>query len=127
MSSRYTPLFNADAVAEERIQEAIRRGDFDHLPGAGRPLALDDDLLVPAEVRIAYRILKNSGHVPPEILQRREITELEAALPRLENAERIRALQKLQLLRTRLGAQRSRTLHLNSYYERKIMEKLGGG
>lgn len=127
MSTRHTHLFNADAIAEERIQEAIRRGEFDHLPGAGKPLELDDDRLVPAEVRIAYRILKNSGYVPPEVLERREIAELEATLPKLENAERTRALQKLQLLRTRLGAQRSRTLHLNSYYERKIMEKLGGG
>ncbi|MBX6392607.1 MAG: DUF1992 domain-containing protein [Burkholderiales bacterium] len=127
MSSRYAPLFNVEAVAEERIQEAIRRGDFDNLPGAGRPLELDEDLLVPAEVRVAYRILKNAGCVPPEVTQRREIAELEASLPKLEPRERVRALQKLQLLRTRLGAQRSRSLSLNRYYERKIIEKLGGG
>ena len=127
MSSRYAPLFNVEAVAEERIQEAIRRGDFDTLPGAGRPLELDEDLLVPAEVRVAYRILKNAGCVPPEVTQRREIAELEASLPKLEPRERVCALQKLQLLRTRLGAQRSRSLSLNRYYERKIIEKLGGG
>lgn len=127
MSIRYTPLFNADAVAEERIQEALRRGDFDHLPGAGKPLELDDDRLVPAEVRIAFRILKNGGYVPPEVLQRREIAELEAKLPALKQEERSRALQKLQLLRTRLGAQRGRALHGNVYYERKLIEKLGGG
>jgi len=61
------------------------------------------------------------------VTQRREIAELEASLPKLEPRERVRALQKLQLLRTRLGAQRSRSLSLNRYYERKIIEKLGGG
>ena len=127
MSTRFAPLFNADAVAEERIQEAMRKGAFDDLPGAGKPLELDDDRLVPAEVRVAYRILKNVGYVPPEVLQRREIADLEALLPSLGEEERTRALLKLQLLRTRLGAQRSRTLHANAYYERKIVEKLAGG
>jgi len=126
MSVRFAPLFNVDAIAEERIQEAMRKGQFDNLPGAGKPLELDDDLLVPAELRVAYRILKNSGYVPPEVLQRREIADLEALLPNLDEEERSRALLKLQLLRTRLGAQRSRRLHTNAYYERKIIEKLSG-
>ena len=126
MSVRYTPLFNVDAVAEERIQEALRRGDFDHLPGAGKPLELDDDRLVPAEIRVAYRILKNSGYVPPEVLERREIAELEARLPALKAPDHLHALQKLQLLRTRLGTQRGRALRVDAHYERRIIEKLGG-
>lgn len=118
---------NFDAIAEERIQEAMRRGDFDNLPGAGKPLELDDDLLVPAEVRAAYRILKNSGYVPPEVYERREIVELEAQIPTIADVEeRKKALGKLALLRTRLGARRSRYLSANAYYERKIIEKLGG-
>jgi len=43
----------------------MSRGDFDGLPGAGRPLVLDDDPLVPEDLRLAYRILKNAGFVPP--------------------------------------------------------------
>jgi len=52
------------AVAEERILDAIYRGDFDNLRGAGKPLELDDDLLVPPELRVANRVLKNAGLVP---------------------------------------------------------------
>lgn len=127
MSHRYTPLIDIDVIAERRIEEAITRGELDGLPGAGKPLELDDDRLIPAEVRIAYRVLKNAGCVPPEILQRREIAELEAALPGTATpAERTRALQKLQLLRTRLGVQRSGSLSANALYARKIIEKLGG-
>jgi hypothetical protein len=125
--SRFFPALSVEAVVEERIQEAMRRGDFDDLPGAGRPLDLDDDPLVPPEVRIAHRILKNAGFVPPEVLERREIADLEAALAELEDAaERKRALARLAVLRTRLGARRARCLALNAYYERKIVERLTG-
>jgi hypothetical protein len=126
--SRYAPVFSPDALVEERIQEALRRGDFDNLPGAGRPLALDDDALVAPEVRIAYRILKNAGFVPPEVLERREIAELEDEIARLDDAAaRQHALTKLALLRTRLGLRRSRAIARNPYYERKIVAKLAGG
>jgi len=122
------PLLNFDAVAEERIQEAIRRGDFDGLPGAGKPLVLDDDPLVPAEVRAANRILKNAGLVPVEVLERREIAELEARLPSLRYAsERSRAFTRLALLRLRLGPRRAGCLTRHAYYERRIIEKLAGG
>jgi hypothetical protein len=124
--SRHTPLFDADAIAEERIQEAMRRGAFDGLPGAGRPLELDDDLLVPPELRIANRILKNAGCVPPDLLERREIADIEAALPRLDEEARKRALAKLAVLRTRLGPRRGRSLSMNRLYERRIIEKLAG-
>lgn len=125
--SRYVPAFAVDAVVEERIQEAVRRGDFDHLPGAGRPLDLDEPPLVPPELRVAYRMLKNAGFVPPEILERREIADLEAAIAGMADvAARKRALAKLAVLRTRLGARRGRNLALNAYYERKVIEKLAG-
>jgi hypothetical protein len=125
--SRFFPVLSVEAVVEERIQEAMRRGDFHDLPGAGKPLDLDADPLVPPEVRVAYRILKNAGFVPPEVLERREIADLEAALAALEDvAERKRALARLAVLRTRLGARRARCLSRNAYYERKIVERLTG-
>ena len=108
--SRYAAVFSPDALVEERIQEALRRGDFDNLPGAGQPLALDDDCLV-----------------PPEVLERREIAELEDELAAIQDAvARQHALTKLALLRTRLGARRSRAIARNPYYERKIVAKLTG-
>lgn len=47
-------------IAERRIAEAIAKGELDNLPGQGRPLELGDDALVPEELRLAYRILKNA-------------------------------------------------------------------
>jgi hypothetical protein len=106
----------------------MRRGDFDDLlPGAGKPLDLDDDALVPPELRIAYRVLRNAGVVPPEVIERREIAELEVAVAGLDDDERRRALARLAVLRTRLGARRARCLSRNACYERKIVERLAGG
>jgi hypothetical protein len=56
-----------DFLVEQRLQEAVSRGELDNLPGSGRPLELDGDPLVPEDVRVAYRLLKNAGLVPPEL------------------------------------------------------------
>jgi hypothetical protein len=50
-----------ELLAERKIAEAAERGELDDLPGAGQPLALDDAALIPEELRMAHRILKNSG------------------------------------------------------------------
>jgi hypothetical protein len=100
-------LFAFDAIAERRILQAIARGELDDLPGAGKPLALDDALM-PAETRVAHRILKNAGFVPAEILERREIARLEALLPALDTSGRARTLAKLAVLRTHLFETRTR-------------------
>ncbi len=93
-----------DRLAEQRIAEAQTRGEFDDLPGKGRPLALGDDVLVPEELRAAYRLLKNAGVVPPEVGLRRDIAELEDLLrQRTDRPARSRAARRLALLHSRLG------------------------
>jgi hypothetical protein len=73
-----------DALVEQRITAAASRGEFNQLPGAGRRLVFDDDLLVPEEVRVANRILKNAGFVPPAVEQLRALRELEQDLGDLD-------------------------------------------
>ena len=82
MASPLLPSY--ETLIEQRIREAQARGEFDDLPGAGRPLDLDDDLLVPEDLRVAHRILKNSGYVPPEAQQLAEINQLIATAGRAE-------------------------------------------
>ena len=67
-----------ELLAEKKIAEAVERGELDDLPGAGRPLALDDDALVPEELRMANRILKNAGFDSKPFIRR---------LPFLEKAK----------------------------------------
>lgn len=102
-------MFEFERIVEQRILDAIARGELQGLPGEGRPLDLDDDRLVPAEMRLAYRILKNAGYIPEEVTLRRQIFELEQLLDAaLEDAERLKAVRRLDLLRARLSARRRR-------------------
>jgi hypothetical protein len=70
-------------LAEQHIREAQVRGEFDNRAGAS--LALDDDVLVPEEMRVAYRLLKNAGFVPPELDAHCEIRELKQVLQAVED------------------------------------------
>ena len=58
-----------EIIAERRIEEAIARGELQGLPGEGYPLDLWEDPLVPAELRMAMRILKNADLQPVDILR----------------------------------------------------------
>jgi hypothetical protein len=87
-------------LAERKIEEAIARGEFDNLPGAGRPLELDDDSQIPEDLRAAYRILKNAGYMPPEAQTLNQIAELERLVNDAPEDQRLRVLKKIALLRT---------------------------
>ncbi|WP_413736775.1 DUF1992 domain-containing protein [Sodalis sp. RH21] len=65
-----------DEWAERHIQQAQKKGEFDNLPGYGKPLQLDDDSAVPEELRVGYRLLKNAGYLPAELQDRREALQL---------------------------------------------------
>ena len=61
-------------VIENRIQEAMATGAFDDLPGAGKPLPIQEN---PFEAMsgdaMAHRVLKNAGAAPGWVEQGREI------------------------------------------------------
>jgi len=110
-------------IAERKIDEAIARGELDDLPGAGRPLPLEaDDPFVPSELRMAYRMLKNAGFLPPEVELRREIHSLSELLACVDGAwERREISGRLQVLMLRLAALRPHApLHLEAGYRCRI-------
>jgi len=85
---------------------AIRRGEFDDLPGQGQPLILEDDSAVPDELRVGYRILKNAGCLPPEVALKKEIREVESLLNQVvTGTERQTIRRRLCLLQARLTMQ----------------------
>ncbi len=116
-----------DQLAETRIAEAAARGEFDDLPGAGRPLVLDDDTLVPEALRAAYRLLKNAGFIPPELDLRREITDLRQLLHRIaDEGERDACARRLNLLLARLAAQgRELPMVLQARYGERLQRHFG--
>src|SRR5690242_6222653 len=62
-------------IAERKIQEAIDEGKFDNLPGKGKPLNLDDDLVTPPHLRLVNKILKNAGVLPDWIQTQKDIVD----------------------------------------------------
>ena len=120
-------MLTLDLIAEESIRDAIRAGAFNDLPGAGRPLALDDETLIPEELRIAYRILKNAGCLPPEIETRKESATLRKLVAAAtDDAARRRALAKLALIEARLAAQHASLSGTSDYFDR-IVQRFEGG
>jgi uncharacterized protein YydD (DUF2326 family) len=115
-----------DAITEQRIRDALARGEFDNLPGQGQPLELDDDSLIPEDQRLAYRILKNAGYVPEEVENRREIASLQQELPQLNGEGRAEALRRLHFLMSKVGAVRGRSLQVEAAYYERLVEKLAG-
>jgi hypothetical protein len=114
-----------DALAEARIEEAMREGAFDDLPGSGRPLVLDDESLIPEELRAAYRILRNAGFVPPEVEARHERKTLAALIATLDDGDaKRRALTKLALLEAWLDASSS-GLRYDRSYDCQLVERFG--
>ncbi|MFS0836787.1 DnaJ family domain-containing protein [Paenibacillus sp. 1P03SA] len=83
-----------DSLVEQRIQEAIRNGDFDNLPGKGKPLVLEDWSAVPEDLRLSYKILKNSGFLPEEMQLRKDMLTLEDLLACCHDEEERRKLKK---------------------------------
>ncbi|MGH9901378.1 MAG: DUF1992 domain-containing protein [Pyrinomonadaceae bacterium] len=52
---------------EEQIKEAMARGEFDNLPGRGKPLDLGAYFQTPEHLRMGYSILKGGDFVPEEV------------------------------------------------------------
>ncbi|MDE7242102.1 DnaJ family domain-containing protein [Desulfovibrio sp.] len=118
------------AIAERRIQEAQERGEFDDLPGAGRPLQLDAMSHVPQELRMAYTILRNANCLPPELEERKEIQKLADLLEGCEDERvRVRQMERLRflILRTRMRHSRSLLLEEHDAYYDKLLARLEHG
>ena len=113
-------------IIEERIRKAQEEGEFDNLPGSGRPLCLEDTH-VPEELRLAYKILKNAECLPPEIELKKEITRIEEVLAGMtDTAEKYSVLKKLNFLILKLNLSRGRSVRFEmpQHYEAKLVEHL---
>lgn len=118
-----------DRMAEAQIRTAAANGAFDDLPGAGRPLPADEALHVPAQLRPAYRVLKNAGYIPPEIVRAQDIHHLRDLLTRVQadSAEARAATRRLRWLEASLASsKRGRGLLTDSRYGRRLKNHLSG-
>ena len=81
-------------VAENRINEAMKEGVFDDLPGRGQPLNLDEYFSTPEDVRMAYSVLRNANCSPPEVQLMSEVSRLERAVEQTPDPVARQSLQQ---------------------------------
>lgn len=121
-------LSGFEKIVEERIRKAQKKGEFDNLPGSGKPLVFDDDRFVSEELRLAYKILKNADLVPPEIGLKKEIKQTEELLAGMQDtSEKYRILNKLNFLIMKLNSMRNTSIKLEmpQQYTEKLVERFG--
>ena len=81
-------------LAERRIEEAMREGKFDNLPGVGKPLELEP---MPADenARMMWwtlRIMRNHDFIPHEVQWRKMLDGLKAQLIAATTERRVIAI-----------------------------------
>ena len=116
-----------ERLAEQRILEAQRKGEFNDLAGKGKPLELADHSEVPEDLRMAYHVLKNAHVLPPEAELMKDIRILEDLLKHVEDdGERESLAKSLQWKMIRLDILKRRSMNLTSVrdYSRKLIAKL---
>ena len=93
-----------EALVEQRIKKAQKEGAFDNLEGANKPLKFEDEH-VPEELRLAHKILKNSGFLPPEVELKKKISQVEQLMDaaQIDSPERLKIQKKLNYLLTKLN------------------------
>jgi hypothetical protein len=65
-----------ERIVEALIKEAMERGEFNNLPGKGKPIDLTEYFETPEELRLANSVLKNAGMTSREVDLLTEIAQL---------------------------------------------------
>ena len=120
-------MFAFQRIVEKRIKEAEKRGAFDDLPGSGEPLEFEDDSRIPEDLRMAYKILKNADCLPPELLLKKEIRQMEDMLENIpDERERCRLIKSINYKIMKLNMTRNRPplLEENQIYYDKLVDRM---
>ena len=86
-------------LVEEKIRDAIERGDFDNLSNKGKPIDLRAWRKTPEHLRMSYSVLKSAGITPPEVQLKNQIADIKEQLKRTtDKKERMRLSNRLNAL-----------------------------
>lgn len=86
-----------------KIAEAQVRGEFDNLPGAGKPLPPCDD----PEIAVLNRVMNEHGAVPAYVALSKELAPLRAELAETgEPLRRQEILKTMSMMETRIAIAR---------------------
>jgi hypothetical protein len=114
-------------IAEQKIAQAMQEKDFVSPKWKNKRLPLDEDRGIPDDLKMAYKILKMSGYLPPEVEQRKEIKKLEDLIASTEDEhERLKQMKKLNVLLMKMDEKRDTPVNISSQseYYSKVVERV---
>ena len=100
---------------------------LDNKEWRNKPLPTTYDSMVPEELRMAHKILKNAGYLPPEIETKKEIQQIEDLLATCEDEYiRVRQIKKLNFLVMKLNAMKGDSVNIETQeeYYRQVVERI---
>lgn len=62
-----------ESMAERLLREAIEAGEFDDLPGKGKPVDLSQNPFEDPDLRVVHKLLHDAGFAPAWIEERKDI------------------------------------------------------
>jgi hypothetical protein len=83
-----------ESAIERKIREAIERGEFDNLPGKGRPIDLEAYFNAPEDLRMAFSLLRSNEFVPAEVDMMKELSKLKERLEKSTDETERKTLAK---------------------------------
>ena len=116
-----------EKIVEQRIKEAMENGEFENLPGKGKPIPIEDDSHVPEDLRLAYKLLKNADCLPPELLEKKEILQMEDMLASVpDEKERYKLIKKInfKIMKLNVMGKKSPLLEEKQIYYKKLIDKI---
>jgi hypothetical protein len=114
-------------IADRKICEALEKGHLNIESWHNKPLPISNDNMIPGELRMAYKILKNAGYLPPEIETKKEIQQIEDLLATCEDESiRVKQIKKLNYLVLKLNTMKGDSTNIEGQeeYYRKIVERI---
>jgi hypothetical protein len=81
-------------ISENKIREAMENGEFDNLPGQGKPIDFSDGEDLPPEFQMVSRVLKNSGYADDEANIMKQVQSLKEEAKRLGSDPKAAAVSK---------------------------------
>lgn len=115
-----------EKIVEERILKAQKKGEFENLPGSGKPLVFDNNFYIPEELRLAFKILKNADCIPPEVELKKEIKQTEDLLVGMQDtSEKYRLLKKINFLIMKLNTVRDTSImfEMPQHYMEQLVDR----
>ncbi|MDA1477187.1 DnaJ family domain-containing protein [Bacillus changyiensis] len=121
-------IFNL--IAEDKIKRAIKDGEFDGLPGIGKPLKKDEAAHIPEHLRMAYRVMKNAGLAGDEEALKKERMTIEDLIAQCtDEHEREQLLLRKTENQLRLDKLVSKkgmfSKPASAFYKERVYERLG--